>query len=92
MLVNVVVLIQKCCFVYCNLFAGISVVLKLQRHQRIIVSVLVICCVDAFAVFCKLKKYLNSLCNVKKNPFLACPFCSALSFLIEVHDAVGYDG
>ena len=38
------------------------------------------------------KKYLNSLCNVNKKPFLACPFCSDLSFLIEVHDAVGYDG
>ena len=46
---------------------------------------------DAFVVFCKRKKNTWIVCNVK-NPFLACPFCSDLSFLIEVHDAVGYDG
>lgn len=81
---------KKSCFVHCNLFAGINVVLELQKHQRKIIPVLVM---RSTLLMFLLTFYVNfffffkfKLCSVKeeniylnrlcnvKRPFLACLF------------------
>lgn len=82
-------------FVHCNLFAEIIVELKWQKHQRLIISVLVthtlLVWVGFFCVFItSLKKkklwseeniYLNKLCNVKVLSSHA--FCIVISFSLR---------
>lgn len=101
----VFILGESIVFVHCNLFAGIIVELKWQKHQRLKISVLVTHSAlqmrvgFIFYVFitsskkknCGLKKTFTWISCVMWKSFPRMPFVWSL-FLSEVHGAVEHDG